>query len=112
LRKSAMKIERALHYVDGERAAGRPREADDVEAAGGVRQAPLTHIGRRHPAQAMPFLPGDRLERVAEIATRAGPDFHEHEHGAVAGDDVQLAASRAKPPIENRVAPPPQLLAR
>ena len=61
-------------------AAGRPRDADDVEATGHVRQTLLTHVRRSHPAQTMPFLPRDRLERAAETATRTSPHFDEHQH--------------------------------
>src|SRR6266566_7827362 len=101
-RKSAMKIECVLHHFHCEAAGARCRHADDVEAARRVREPFLAQVCRSHAAQAVPFLPGHRVERIAETATRTRADLHEDKNGAVARDDVQLAASRAKAAIENR----------
>ncbi len=74
-----------------------PVQADDIEAQGvalpGGVALQMKERGADHSAL---LLPTDRGEGTAKLSAAALPDFDHHQDGAVAAQDIELAAPAAQ----------------
>src|SRR5688572_32870660 len=88
--------ERASDVLDAKAGSiGLPRDADHVEPHGPIGEPAGLEPPRRGAGDVLPLLPVHRRQRGSRIAPAPQLHLDEHDRLALAGDQIQLAASGA-----------------
>ena len=89
-----------------------PDDGDDVKTASDTKQAVLAHVlecrANQPPLLFIPY----RLYRFPSLARTARLDFDKDKRGAILGDEIEFAKSRAKSLPDNPLALPLEPLRR
>jgi hypothetical protein len=109
---SSIHPERLPEHLNPLRFSGRPRDGHHVKTAWRPVQVVPGHVVRRHGGNP-PLLPTRHgFGRVAASVVDPGLHLHEHDCGAIPGDDVNFANSSAVAPGKNCVPSTHELFAR
>src|SRR5262245_6474031 len=109
---AAVEPERIRNHAQLHRVGADAIDGDDVEAAGNVETAGVREVVEGHGPDPTAFAGGQRLDGRTAVFRPAGAHLDEHNHGAVAGDDVNFSKPRAVTPGKNCVPAALELRAR